>query len=196
MARACHERGLGFFAYVPPEMARSDDAIFETNKMQLSELLTQYGPLAGVWFDGIGYYYKEPERYSRLAETFALVRSLQPPCLISFKNGALGEEDFLAPEHTFERTRGRQSPEAWEKLKDKPVEICATMQEKNLWLNVEGARHKTAADVLKSLRFVRGKGYNLLLNCGLRGDGSVHPDDEAALLGAGAMIRDSGLLDS
>ncbi|MCX7012965.1 MAG: alpha-L-fucosidase [Candidatus Sumerlaeota bacterium] len=192
MAEACHKRGLGFFTYVPPETARTTDDILETNKTQLRELLTQYGPLAGMWFDGIGNYYKGMDQYARLSDTFAFVRSLQPQCLISFKNGALGEEDFLAPEHTFERKRGRQSPEAWEKLKDKPVEICATMQDKNQWINAEGARHKTAGDVIKSLRVARGQGYNLLLNCGLRGDGSVHPDDEKALREAGEMIRKDG----
>ncbi|MCX7012094.1 MAG: alpha-L-fucosidase [Candidatus Sumerlaeota bacterium] len=217
MAVACRKRGLGFFVYVPPETARSDNNVFETNKTQLRELLTQYGPLAGVWFDlfpfdddairvidahagvwldSLQSYYKEPERYGRLSETFALVRSLQPQCLISFKGGALGEVDFLASEHTFERVRGKQSPEAWKKLKDKPVEICTTIQEKNLWINVEGARHKTAEDVMQTLRSVRSKGYNLLLNCGLRGDGSVHPEDEAALRDAGKMIAESGLLGS
>ena len=192
MADACRKRGLGFFTYVPPGMARTEDDVFDANRTQLRELLTQYGPLAGMWFDGIGYYYKEPDRYARLGEVFALVRSLQPQCLISFKNGALGEEDFLAPEHTFKRVRGKQSPDAWEKLKDKPVEICATMQEKNLWINVEGARHKTAEDVIKSLRAARANGYNLLLNCGLRGDGSVHPDDDAALRAAGEILRTDG----
>ncbi len=192
MADACRRRGLGFFTYVPPETARTDEVIFKTNQTQLRELLTQYGPLAGMWFDGINYYYKEPEQYARLRETFALVRSLQPQTLISFKNGALGEEDFLAPEHTFKRVRGKQSPEAWEKLKDKPVEICATMQDKNQWLNAEGARHKTPEEVLKVLRTTRNQGYNLLLNCGLRGDGSVHPQDEAALRAAGERLRKEG----
>ncbi|MCX7011412.1 MAG: alpha-L-fucosidase [Candidatus Sumerlaeota bacterium] len=196
MAEACHKRGLGFFVYVPPQTARTDDDILETNKTQLRELLTQYGPLAGVWFDDFRHTYTEPERYARLGETFALIRSLQPQCLISFKNGVLGEEDFLAPEFRFERVRRRQSAEAWEKLKDKPVEICTVMQEKGQWLNVDGARHISADEVLKSLRAVHSKGYNLLLNTGPRGDGSIHPDDSAALREAGKMIREGGLLGS
>ncbi|RMF66431.1 MAG: hypothetical protein D6743_06365, partial [Calditrichaeota bacterium] len=149
MAEACAARRLGLFLYVPPETARTDGPFFEQNQTILRELLTQYGPIAGIWFDGIGNYRKAPENYTRLAEHFALIRRLQPHCLISFKEGAIGEEDFTSPEHfhlpvavqwdtpqrqarwevRLERWKrfGQQAWETW--FKDKPVEINTTMQQ-------------------------------------------------------------------
>jgi alpha-L-fucosidase len=71
LAEACRERGLGLFLYVPPETARTDGEFFDLNRRILRELLTQYGPVAGIWFDGIGHYRRDPENYTRLSELFA-----------------------------------------------------------------------------------------------------------------------------
>ncbi|MHC4679244.1 MAG: alpha-L-fucosidase, partial [Planctomycetota bacterium] len=67
MAAACRKKGLGLFLYVPPEIARADDEHIQHNHTVLRELLTQYGPIAGIWFDGIGDYYNNPENYQRLS---------------------------------------------------------------------------------------------------------------------------------
>ena len=64
---------------------------------QLRELLTQYGPVAGIWLDPIMGYYARPDLFP-IEETYALIRSLQPQTLIAFKQGANGFEDFVAPE--------------------------------------------------------------------------------------------------
>ena len=109
---------MGLFLYVPPETARTDGDFFDLNRKILRELLTQYGPVAGIWFDGIGHYRRNPENYARLGELFALVRQLQPQCLVSFKEGALGEEDFVSPEHFLFPTRIKwdtpERQERWE----------------------------------------------------------------------------------
>ncbi|MDA2929132.1 alpha-L-fucosidase [Acidobacteria bacterium AH-259-O06] len=151
MAKACEKRKLGLFLYVPPETARTDDEYIEHNHTILRELLTQYGPIAGIWFDGIGNYRRHPERYTRLSETYALVRSLQPQCLISFKDGGIGEEDFISPEHfllpiptvwknPLRQKRWQIRLQRWKKwngdrkrwersFKHKPAEINTTLQE-------------------------------------------------------------------
>lgn len=186
-------RGLVSSPIAPPEIAVTTPDVWEQNRTYYRELLTQYGPTAGIWQDGIGRYYPQPQSYTGLDRNYAMMRTLQPQCLISFKNGATGEEDFLAPEHTFTPSRGKQSPEAWEKLKDKPVEICTTMQlGRGLWMNNESAKHMTAADVMAEIKSVTSRGYNLLLNTGLRGDGSVHPADVQALREAGARLKMEG----
>ncbi|OHD62834.1 MAG: hypothetical protein A2096_14100, partial [Spirochaetes bacterium GWF1_41_5] len=64
---------------------------------QIKELLTNYGPIAGIWLDLIVDYYLAPDFYP-VEDTYALVRKLQPQCMISFKQGATGTEDFAAPE--------------------------------------------------------------------------------------------------
>jgi alpha-L-fucosidase len=218
MAEACAERGLGLFLYVPPETARTDGDFFEVNRTIVRELLTQYGPIAGIWFDGIGAYRKNPENYGRLHEIFALIRRLQPQCLISFKEGALGQEDFISPEHFLLPTpvqwdtSGRQGRwdlrlQRWKKYREekwnsifrhKPAEINTTMQEcfnrdgigqPGGWINDESARHLGADEVMFLIQVARSLDANLLINIGPRADGSVHPADREALLEVGRRLR-------
>jgi len=192
LAEACRRRGLGLFFYVPPETARTDADHLARNHATLRELLTQYGPVAGIWFDGIGPYYKDPPLYSRLSETYALVRSIQPQALVSFKTGATGEEDFLAPEHTPQLHYDRHHADA-KKFEGKLIEVCTTMQTGTaMWINNDSARHMDADQVMAKLAELRRQGCNLLLNTGPRADGSVHPADATALREVGARLRKSG----
>ena len=221
MADACAKKGLGLFLYLPPETARTDGDFYETNRTILRELLTQYGPIAGIWFDGIGGHRNNPENYTRLSETYALVRELQPQCLISFKDGAIGEEDFISPEHfllpapiqwdtpqrrerwgiRLERwTRFRE--EKWDRIfRHKPAEINTTMQEcanrdgvgeHGGWINDNNARHLCADELMFLLKVARSQDANLLVNVGPIADGSIHPDDVKALTEVGKRIRENG----
>jgi alpha-L-fucosidase len=221
LAAACAARKLGLFLYVSPETSRTDGPFYERNRKVLRELLTQYGPLAGIWFDGIGHFNRTPENYARTTELFAYVRQLQPQCLVSFKEGAFGVEDFTSPEHfhlavpeTWD-TPARQArwdlrKERWNRLyaqrweqhfRFKPVEINSTMQEcfnrdgagePGGWINDESARHLSADEVWYLLGKARRTGSNLLMNIGPRGDGSVHPADEKVLREIGRRIRAEG----
>jgi alpha-L-fucosidase len=150
---------------------------------QLRELLTQYGPLAGIWLDPIMGYYRRPDLFP-ISETYALVRSMQPQCLISFKQGANGEEDFVAPERGMaaHRFQGEVARAAWEKNRGKHGEICETLQARVWGYNrAEDGSHKSADQVMKMLENARAAGANLLLNTGPLGDGSIHPEDAATL---------------
>ncbi len=93
---------------------------------------------AGVWFDPIMGYYARPDLFP-IDETYALIRRLQPQTLISFKQGATGDEDFAAPERSgrslADRVQQRYGPEkaavarrAWDRNKSKHNEICDTLQ--------------------------------------------------------------------
>ncbi len=136
-----------------------------------------------------------------MKETFALVRSLQPKCLVSFCHGVTGDEDFI----TYEHHHHRQSEfkfvpaDVQRRLADKPVEICTTLQlnEKGgkgtkMWFNVEGAYHRTADEVWQILAEARRDRCNLLLNAGPLGDGSIHPADVATLREVGRRIKEHG----
>ena len=208
LADACRRHRLGLFLYLLPFRSRTDGEYLGFNRTIIRELLTQYGPVAGIWFDGIGRYLKHPSEYEALPDTYDMIRSLQPHCLISYKDGAIGLEDFISPEFSQPSmsvawdTPGRQKQwearvawwetsgrrERWEKMfRHHHVEICTVMQEcQNRdgagvklggWTNEEGIRHLSIEEVGFHLSVVRLHNANLVLNIGLRGDGSVHPDD-------------------
>ena len=72
---------------------------------QVSELLTQYGPIAGIWLDGENVPKSYARNYEggldavidlmRVRELYAKVVELQPQCLVSYKKGLTMTEDFL-----------------------------------------------------------------------------------------------------
>ncbi len=167
----------------------------------LTELLTGYGPLAGVWLDLISGYYAKPDLMP-VRDTYALVRRLQPHALIAFKQGATGDEDFATPERHFhsmaDRARelyGERSAQvaaaAWAKNQGKHNEICATLQDK-AWGFAADARHIGPDEVERQLGQAAAHDCNLLLNIGPLPDGRVHPDDIATLRAVGARIRSQG----
>ena len=221
MTAACSRRGLGYFHYVPPHVARTDGEHGERNNTILRELLTNYGPVAGIWFDGIGQYNKSSANYTRLSEKFAMVRELQPHALISFKEGAIGEEDFVTPEHfllphpvqwdtparqgqwqmRIERWRRTYASERVGLFEGKLREINTVMQEcegrdacgsQGGWINDESVRHLSADEVWFQLKVARELKANLLMNIGPRGDGSIHPDDDRVLREIGDRIGQQG----
>jgi alpha-L-fucosidase len=155
---------------------------------QLKELLTQYPTVAGIWFDPIVGFYGNPEVFP-IEETYALIRSLSPHALISFKQGANGDEDFVAPERGGNAKVGTEYPisqKIYDLNKDKPKEICNTMQPHLPGIQggatwgynkaIDG-QHLKPDDVRKLLEDAKANHYNLLLNIGPLPDGSVHPGD-------------------
>ena len=193
LAEQCQKKGLGLFLYCPPDVARTEpqDA-FDRNRAVIKELLTQYGPVAGIWLDGIGGYYEEPKAYSRLDELYKLIRDLQPQCLISFKQGT-GVEDFVAPEGLMHAKSEPVAQKAWEQMNGKPGDICTNMQiSPPAWLYLEGCEHLNADQVLALLGDAFAQKANLTINTGPLPDGSIHPADVTALREAGARIKKNG----
>jgi alpha-L-fucosidase len=99
IAEACRTHGLGFGVYLSPWDRNHKDygkpEYVEYFRNQLRELLTNYGPIAEVWFDGAnggtGWYGGANERrqidnrtYYDWPTTWKMVRDLQPmACLFS-----------------------------------------------------------------------------------------------------------------
>jgi len=193
LAVQCQKKGLGLFMYCHPDVARTEpQEMFDRNRTVVRELLTQYGPVAGIWLDGIGSYYAEPDAYRRINELYALIRSLQPQCLISFKQGT-GTEDFVAPEGLMHVKSGAIAEKAWAMNAGKRGDICTNMQTAPpSWLYLEGCEHVDADQTLALLADAFAQKANLTLNTGPLPDGSIHPADVAALLQAGVRIRKEG----
>jgi len=149
-------------------------------KNQITELLTNYGRIAGIWLDGIAVPNSRPGKVHlfRLQELYDHIRRLQPQTLVSYKQGVTGIEDFLAPERK------------WKDKSDKPLEICDTLQPRQWFYNKSlDGRHKTADDVVTMLAKAASIGANLLLNTGPLPDGSIHPEDVKTLREVGRRRR-------
>jgi len=168
---------------------------------QIRELLTNYGPIAGMWFDPIFGYYSRPDLFE-MENTYAMIRQLQPQTLISFKQGATGTEDFAAPERSghsleekvrkaYDDAAAAVAKKAWEGNKDKHNEICDTLQNKS-WAYNNCTTHKTTEQVLPMLSSASTQSCNLLLNTGPMPDGSIHPEDVKTLNEVGEHIRKHG----
>jgi alpha-L-fucosidase len=163
----------------------------------LKELLNQYPTIAGIWFDPIMGFYNRPDLFP-IEETYALVRELNPHALISFKQGANGDEDFSAPERNAGAVVGSQFEVArmvYEKNKDKPKEICNTLQPHSWGYNKnDDGKHKTTDELVQIVKDTRAKGANLLMNVGPLPDGSFPEEDIKSLTEAGKILRKEGIV--
>ncbi len=151
---------------------------------QVRELLTNYGPIAAIWLDGIAVPASGGYSAFRCQELYDHIHSLQPQVLVSYKQGLLHTEDFYAPEH--------EAVDSGERT----CEICTTMCPGS-WGYAEEKRseHKTADEVYETLREARQAGANLLLNTGPLPDGSIYDADASVLREVGARIRAEGFPD-
>jgi len=152
----------------------------EFMKNQITELLTNYGPIGAIWLDGISTPQSRPDKLHlfRTQELYDHIHGLQGQVLVSYKQGLLGTEDFKAPERHFKGTS------------DKPLEICNTLQPYSWGYDRKDDKgHKSADAVLDMLQTAKGMGANLLLNTGPLPDGSIHPDDVKTLREVGRRLR-------
>ena len=155
----------------------------EFMKNQITELLTDYGPIAAIWLDGIGTPYSRPDKAHlfKAQELYDRVHSCQPQVLVSYKQGLLGTEDFMAPERH------------WKERPTKPLEICNTLQPKGWgYIKADDGNHKSADEVIEMLAEAGRMKANLLLNTGPLPDGSIHPEDVATLREVGKRLSRDG----
>jgi alpha-L-fucosidase len=131
---------------------------------QLDELLTGYGRIDVVWFDGG---WERPSDWWGVDEIAELIRSRQPGCLINDR--LPGRGDFATPEQFIPATppAGR-----WES--------CLTMNDSWGW-NPTDTGYKTPRAIVHALCETAGRGGNLLLNVSPTGDGSLPPEQQERL---------------
>lgn len=84
----------------------------------------------------------------------------------------------------------------YEKNKNKPKEICNTLQPHAWGYNKKtNGHHKTAEELLEIIKETWGKNANLLMNVGPLPDGSFPEEDIVSLTEAGKILRAEGLVD-
>ncbi|WP_439504361.1 alpha-L-fucosidase [Sediminibacterium sp.] len=165
-------------------------------KAQLTELLTNYGEIMSIWFDG-HWDQTNPEgskdRSSRIDwkynEIYELIHQLQPTCLIGNNHhlDPLPGEDF----QMFEKDLPGQNHTglSFQKPSDQlPLETCETMN--NSWgYNITDHAHKSVKDLVHYLVKAASLNTNFLLNVGPMPNGKIQAENIDTLQQLGNWMK-------
>ncbi|HEY8934863.1 MAG TPA: alpha-L-fucosidase [Cyclobacteriaceae bacterium] len=156
---------------------------------QLTELLTNYGEVAGIWFDGM---WDKKDADWRLEKTYSLIHKLQPAALVGSNHhrAPYAGEDFQMFEKDLpgHNTTGF-APE--QKIGDLPKETCETIN--NSWgFNLQDGSNKSRKDLIQYLVKASGYGANFLLNVGPMPNGKIQPEHVALLKQMGEWLNTYG----
>jgi alpha-L-fucosidase len=153
---------------------------------QLTELLTNYGEIGGIWFDGM---WDKKDADWRLQKTYNLIHQLQPATLVGSNHHRTPYEgeDFQMFEKDLpgHNTTGFSSES---KVSDLPKETCETIN--NSWgFNLKDDKHKSKKELVQYLVKAAGYGANFLLNVGPMPNGKIQPEHIASLAEMGAWLK-------
>jgi alpha-L-fucosidase len=193
LAEECHRQGIKLFFYhsqldwhhpdyfprgrTGQHSARADKGDFnrylDYMDGQLKELLTGYGEIGGIWFDG---FWDKPDADWRLAKTYGLIHQLQPQALVGANHHLkpFPGEDFQMFEKDLPGHNTAGFNEKSE-IGELPLEMCETMN--NAWgYNQNDRSFKSTKQLVQLLVKAAGYDANLLLNVGPRPDGTIQPE--------------------
>ena len=156
---------------------------------QLTELLTNYGPIGGIWFDGM---WDKPDADWHLQKTYALIHRLQPAALIipNHHEAPKPGEDV----QTFERDLPGQNTAGFNTKYVStalPLESSDTLNDS--WgFNIGDSNYKSAPDLERRLIRAAGNNSNLLLNIGPYPNGEIDPQFVTRLHAIGDWLAKYG----
>jgi len=211
IAAACHQHGLKFGTYLSPWDRNHQDygtpQYVTYYRNQLRELMTNYGPIFEVWFDGAnggdGYYggARTTRRidnriYYDWENTWKIVRELQPDACMFSDGGPdcrwVGNERGFAGE-TCWATMNRQEvlpgvadPRVLnvgqrEGIDWLPAEVDVSIRPGWFYHPAEDKAVKSVEHLLKIYYESVGRGCNLILNVPPDRRGQIHANDANAL---------------
>jgi len=156
---------------------------------QLTELLTNYGEVGGIWFDGM---WDQWDADWQLDKTYALIHKLQPGALIGSNHhkAPFPGEDFQMFERDLpgENTMGFNQTGTISEL---PLEMCETMN--GSWgFNLKDQNYKSTKQLLQTMIKAAGYGANFLLNTGPMPNGKIQPENVETLLEMGKWLDKYG----
>jgi alpha-L-fucosidase len=219
LAAECHKQGIKLFVYYSLLDWYRSDYQYETGrtghgtgrtqksdwnsylhfmKAQLTELLTNYGEIGGVWFDGFWDQLSndaDKEQQSKvdwhIDEIYTLIHKLQPQCLIgnNHHRTPLPGEDF----QMFEKDLpgGNSTGFGGQSVSQLPLETCETINDS--WgFNITDRKYKSAKDLIRLLVRDAGYGANLLLNIGPMPNGEIQPEFTQRLTAIGDWLSLNG----
>jgi len=159
----------------PDEGKKDFSKYFERKvKPQVRELLTQYGPMAVLWFD-------TPEKISpaQSRELLAMIHRLQPDCIVNARVGnRLG--DYTVEEQAIPADG---NPLPWES--------CITLN-RHWGFKKNDSDWKPATELVRNLVDIASKGGNFLLNVGPTGEGVIPQPSVERLREVGQWMQVNG----
>ena len=212
-ADACRASGLKHGVYFSqpdwhhPDFVRSEESqrrFIKTMHGWVRELLTNYGQVDVIFFDGLGGLAANWDSQ----DLFPMIRRLQPSIMVNCRCGAYDVKgfpinrwmqpsedqtgnlpmargfagDFDTPEQTICRMQT-----------DRPWETCMPLQNFNgQWSYSSKAEMKSLKEVLQTLVNVVGRDGNLMVSPPLMPDGSMAPHAEELLAGCGRWLAEYG----
>ncbi len=219
LADECHLQDIGLFVYYSLLDWRRDDYSYRTGntghgtgrtvhgnwddyiqfmKNQLTELLTNYGKIAGVWFDG---YWDQlsndnhdnptPRVDWHFREIYDLIHKLQPQCLVGNNHHItpLPGEDF----QMFEKDLPGNNTTGFggASVSPLPLETCETIN--NSWgFNITDLSYKTVKQLILYMVNAAGHNANFLLNIGPMPNGKIQPEFVDTLKEMGNWLKQYG----
>ena len=217
MANACKEYGLKLGIYLSPwdrnhaDYGKPEYITYFRN--QLTELLTNYGPIFEVWFDGAnggtGYYGGANENrkidrttYYDWPNTYKMIRKLQPNIVIwndggdradlrwvGTESGYVGETNWSLLNATgdvpFNMLHfGVENGDSWV-----PAEVNTSIRPEWFYHPGENERVKTVPHLMETYYNSIGRNGTLLLNFPIDTRGLIHENDEKAALAFADAVK-------
>ena len=193
LAEACHRHGIRLHLYYSHlDWQRTDYPLGRTGRRlgrptgghdytayrqfmdrQLTELLTRYGRIGAIWFDGVWDHDSDPEPFDwQLGPQYDLIHRLQPACLVANNHHLTpfdGEDIQIFERDLPGENKAGLSGQDVSRL---PLETCETMN--RTWgYNICDSNYKSARDIIHLLVRAAGKNANLLLNIGPQPNGEL-----------------------
>jgi len=208
LADECHRQGIKLFFYYSQldwhnpdyfprgrtgrNTARPEhgdwNAYLDFMNAQLRELLTNYGPIGGIWFDGM---WDKPDADWRLDRTYSLIHQLQPAALIipNHHKTPFPGEDVQTYEKELPGTNTSGFGSA--PVSQLPLETSETMN--GSWgFNITDSNYKSTHDLIHYLVRAAGMNSNLLLNVGPMPNGEIQSEFVDRLHEIGRWIEKYG----
>jgi alpha-L-fucosidase len=209
MADECHKQGIKLFVYYsqldwhsPDYFPRGEtgrsagrpesgnwDGYLNFMNGQLRELLTNYGEIGGIWFDGM---WDRPNADWHLDRTYALIHQLQPAAMIGTNHHRTPNsgEDFQMFEKDLPgKNAGGFSGNAT--VSNLPLETAETMN--NSWgFTLSDEHFKSTPELIRYVVRAAGNNANFLLNVGPMPNGEIQPESVQRLREMGNWMQQNG----
>ncbi len=168
------------------------DSYYGFMNRQLTELLTNYGPIRAIWFDGWWDHDEDATPFDwQLPAQYEMIHRLQPSCMVANNHHQtpFPGEDIQIFERDLpgENTAGLSGQE----VSRLPLETCNTMN--GMWgYKIKDQNYKDTKTLIQYLVKAAGMGANLLLNIGPQPSGELPATALSRLKEMGEWLQANG----